>query len=132
MEIKVDSKKIKGFNVEAEKELESITEDFSTDVIKESYRIESTYYSSSNEPQITSNIVHTAGIFIRRGLLKPKRKICTIILRIAAAVLSMIIGLLYNNETLKRDYLFLYILAIAITLTVVIFSIFKEDLWRKN
>lgn len=74
MQIDIEDRNLLGFNQPAKDELKKSATDFIDELIKESNRIESSRNPSSGNPQITSGMVTDATVFVRRGLIQPKKK----------------------------------------------------------
>lgn len=127
MEIKIPKKDLYGFNVKAKEKLEEASKEFINDLIEESNRVESSRNSTSNDPEITSSMVNDAEVLIRRGLSKSKNSIRFKLLRVAAAVLSLSVGILYDSTKLQNsEYMLLFIFVITATILTVTISVIKE------
>ena len=107
--ININDSDLSGFNDQAKQELKSSIETFSDDLISEANRIESSVNSTSQGPEITSSIVRDAKVLIRHKINKPKKNVWSILLKIAASVLSLIAGIMYQKEKLQ-DTTYLVIL----------------------
>ncbi|MCF5716794.1 hypothetical protein GS629_00415 [Aeromonas veronii] len=127
MDINISNEDLKGFNEQAKAKLAEAATEFIGDLIEESNRLESSRNTSGNEPEITSSMVNDARILIRRGLTQPKKDFGLKILRIAAAVLSLLVGVLYDSEKLQSGgYMLLFIGVITAAILTVTISTIKE------
>ena len=127
MQVDVDEKALKGFNEQARKELKKATEVFVEDVIKESNRIESASNPDGDDPQITSAMVKDAVVYTRKGLIQPKKGAITKALRVGAAVLSLIAGIMYDANNLQDQWYMLgFIVVVALAILAVTLSIIRE------
>tara|TARA_R110000851_G_scaffold331929_1_gene506958 strand:+ start:3776 stop:4162 length:387 start_codon:yes stop_codon:yes gene_type:complete len=128
MEIKIPEGDLKGFNDRAKGKLSEATTVFITDLIEESNRLESSRNTTGDEPEITSSMVNDAQVLIRRGLARPKRSTGIKILRVIAAVLSLLVGILYDSEKLQSGvYMLLFIAVITGAILTVTISTIKEQ-----
>lgn len=127
MDINISNEDLKGFNEQAKAKLSEAATEFIGDLIEESNRLESSRNTSGNDPEITSSMVNDARILIRRGLAQPKKDFGLKILRIAAAVLSLLVGVLYDSEKLQSGgYMLLFIGVITAAILTVTISTIKE------
>ncbi|MHB8138384.1 MAG: hypothetical protein ACYDGO_08350 [Smithellaceae bacterium] len=127
MEIKVSDDVLKGFNDKAKDKLSEAATGFIDDLIEESNRLESSRNTTGDEPEITSSMVNDASILIRRGLAQPKKGIGLTILRVAAAVLPLLVGILYNSARLQDGaYMLLFIGVVTAAILTVTISIIKD------
>lgn len=125
--IKIQDSDVAGFNDQAQDGLKAATSEFISDMIDEANRIESGRNNTQGPPQITSSMVNDAKVLIRRGLATPKKSIGSRILRIFAAVLSLVVGIMYDKTKLQDDiYLLFFILIMAVTIICVTISTIKE------
>ena len=127
MDIEILDENLKGFNSQAKVKLSEATTEFAGDLIEESNRLESSRNTTGNEPEITSSMVNDAQVLIRRGLTQPKKGIGLKILRVVAAVLSLLVGVLYDSTKLQNGgYMLLFIGVITAAILTVTISTFKE------
>ncbi|WP_152607704.1 hypothetical protein [Aeromonas hydrophila] len=127
MDINISNEDLNGFNEQAKAKLSEAATEFIGDLIEESNRLESSRNTSGNDPEITSSMVNDARILIRRGLAQPKENFGLKILRIAAAVLSLLVGVLYDSEKLQSGgYMLLFIGVITAAILTVTISTIKE------
>ncbi len=127
MEITILEKDLKGFNEKAKEKLIEASKEFISDLIEESNRIESARNSTSNDPEVTSSMVNDAKVLIRRGIYKPKINIGVKLLRVAAAVFPLLVGILYDSTRLQNSgYMLLFIIVITTAILIVTISIIKE------
>jgi len=127
MEIIVPDDDLKGFNEKAKSKLEEASKEFVNDLIEESNRLESSRNTSGDDPEITSSMVNDAIILIRRGLAQPKKNLLIKGLRVLAAVLSLLVGVLYDKTKLQDSgYMFLFIAVITAAILTVTIATIKE------
>ncbi len=127
IEINIPDSDISGFNDKAQDKLKSATTEFIADIIEESNRIESGRNTTQGSPEITSSMVNDAKVLIRRGLAIPKKNRRLRILRIAVAVLSLLVGIMYDKAKLQSGgYMLFFVLLIAATILCVTISTLKE------
>lgn len=127
MDIEISDNDLKGFNNQAKAKLSEAATEFIGDLIEESNRLESTRNTTGSDPEITSSMVNDARVLIRRGLAQPKKGMGLKILRIAAAVLSLLVGVLYDSEKLQSGgYMLLFIGVITSAILTVTISTIKE------
>lgn len=128
MEIKISENDLKGFNGKAEAELAEAVAEFVGDLIEESNRLESSVNTTGDDPEITSSMVNNARVLIRRGLAQPKKGVGSKIFRVAAAVSSLLVGILYDPIKLQSGgYMFLFICVVTAAILMVTISTIKEQ-----
>lgn len=127
MQIDIDDKTIAGFNDPAKAELKKAGLEFLEELVRESNRIEASRNPSSGTPQVTSSIVIDAAVLIRRGLSQPKKRIGSKLLRIAAAVLSLVVGFAYDATKLQdKTYMLIFVIVVALAIIAVTISTIME------
>jgi hypothetical protein len=127
MEIIIPDDDLKGFNEKAKSKLKEASKEFVNDLIEESNRLESSRNTSGDDPEITSSMVNDAIILIRRGLAQPKKNLLIKGLRVLAAVLSLLVGVLYDKTKLQDSgYMFLFIAVITAAILTVTVATIKE------
>ena len=127
MLIDIEDRNLLGFNQPAKDELKKSATDFIDELIKESNRIESSRNPSSGNPQITSGMVTDATVFVRRGLIQPKKKIRVKVLRVISAIVSLLVGIIYDATKLQdKTYMLIFIVVVAITIIAVTISTIME------
>ncbi|MFY0668754.1 MAG: hypothetical protein JXQ95_12045 [Alteromonas stellipolaris] len=127
MDIKISENDLKGFNNQAKAKLSEATNEYIGDLIEESNRLESSRNTTGSDPEITSSMVNDARVLIRRGLTQPQKGMGLKILRVASAVLSLLVGVLYDSEKLQSGgYMLLFIGVITAAILTVTISTIKE------
>ncbi|MGG1956643.1 hypothetical protein [Enterobacter cloacae] len=127
MQIDIEDRNLLGFNQPAKDELKKSATDFIDELIKESNRIESSRNPSSGNPQITSEMVTDATVFVRRGLIQPKKKIRVKVLRVISAIVSLLVGIIYDATKLQdKTYMLIFIVVVAIAIISVTISTIME------
>lgn len=103
------------------------TTKFVDDLIEESNRLESSRNTTGDDPQVTSSMVNDASVLILRGLSQPRRGVGIKILRVAAAVSSLLVGVLYDPDKLQSaEYMLLFILIVTAAILTVTISTIRE------
>ncbi len=127
MQVDIDDKGLRGFNDPAKDEVRKATLSFAEDLMKEANRIESARNTGSNAPQVTSSMVEDAAVLLRRGLARPKRGFWTRAIRVVAAVLSLVVGFLYDSTKLQDStYMLLFIVLVAVSIVAVTVAAIQE------
>lgn len=127
IDITIQDTDVEGFNHQARNKLEESVDEFVSDLIEEANRIESGRNSTSGNPEITSSMVNDARVLIRRGLAQPKKGMGVKLLRIASAVLSLAVGMMYDATKLQDSgYMFLFIIVITAAILSVTIATIKE------
>lgn len=128
MEIKIPEKNLKGFNNQAKDKLRYHIEKFIENLVEESYNLESSQNSTGDDPQITSNIVNEAKIFISRNRFSRKNSFWYVPLKILALLLASFVGTLLDIEKFKNpSHVFIFIIVIILTISMNAFFIIRED-----
>jgi hypothetical protein len=120
VQLDLDDRSLGGFNDPAKDELKKATVTFASDLIQEANRIESVRNYNSGNPQITSSMVSDAVMLVRGGLIQPKTKWQIKALRVLAAVLTLIVGNLYDATKLQDST---YMLTFILVTVVAIFAV---------
>jgi hypothetical protein len=119
---------LNGFNQPAQNELKKSIQDFSNDLLAECNRIEASANTTSNVPEITSSIVADARVLLRHKISKPKKSSWKVWLKIAASLVTLLSGIMYQKEKLQdTSYLIFYIIVIALAIILTTLTILKED-----
>ena len=93
MQVDIDDATLTGFNTPARTELKKATLQFADDLLAEANRIDAGRNPAAGTPQVTSGMVLEAALLVRRGLVRPRKKNSVKLLRVCAAVLSLVVGL---------------------------------------
>jgi hypothetical protein len=127
MQIEISDADLAGFNNQARERLAAVTLEFAEELVEEANRIETGRNTTHGEPEITSSMVHDAELSIRRGLSAPRKSRGSRILRIAGAVLSLFVGIIYNATKLQgAGYMFLFISVVTAAIICVTISTFND------
>jgi hypothetical protein len=127
MEFEIPDADLTGFNEQARARLRTVAVTFTEQLVEEANRIEAGRNSAQGDPEITSSMVHDAELSIRRGLGNPKKSWGTKILRIAGAVLSLLVGIIYNATKLQGPgYMFLFIAVVTAAIICVTISTLND------
>jgi hypothetical protein len=112
--IEIKDSALAGFNDFARFELSKATRVFADDLVNESIRLEASSSSAGGTPQITSGVVADAAMILRRNLVRPRQKLGIKLLRIGAAVMSMVVGFTYNATRLQDElYMVMFFIVVA-------------------
>lgn len=127
LNIEISDSDLSGFNSASKDQLEKATIEFISNLVDEANRIESGRNTTSGPPEITSSMVNDAKVLLQRGLAIPKRKLGIRILRVFSAILSLVVGAMYDETKLQNEgYMLLFVFLIAITILSVTISTIKE------
>lgn len=118
---------LQGFSDPAKEKLSDAVTQFSTSLIEEANRIESGRNATNGVIEITRSMVSDAALVLRRGLGTPKKRFGTLIIRVIASVLSLIVGFMYDGTKLQDNtYMLIFIMLVAATILAVTISAIKE------
>jgi hypothetical protein len=127
MQINIDETTLPGFSIPAKNEFKKSTLKFADDLKKEAYRIEAFHNPAVGNPQVTSSMVTDAATLIRRGLSQAKQRLWLKLLRIAAAVLAMVVGFTYDATKLQdKTYMLIFVVIVALAIITVTVSTILE------
>lgn len=116
MSLKIDipEDNLTGFSQQARLRLKEATAEYATELIEEANRIEAGRNSTRGPPEVTRGMVDDAGLLLRRGLSAQRKGWKSKITRIVAVVLSLCVGILYNDAALQNSaYLLIFVLLVA-------------------
>lgn len=127
IEIKIQATDLKGFSPPAREQLQAAIQQYATDIIDEANRVESGRGSAPGVPEVTRGMVDDAVLLFRRGLGVPKRSLWTKFVRVVAAVLTLLVGFLYDPQKLQKpEYMAFFVVVVAIAIIAVTVSTLKE------
>jgi hypothetical protein len=127
MNLEIQDSDLKGFNAQARDKLAAVADTFVADLIAESNRVEATSKTTSGDAEITSSMVNDADVLLRRGLMRPKKRLAPRILRVVSAVLSLCVGIFYDAHKLQNSaYMFMFIAVITAAILCVTISTIQE------
>jgi hypothetical protein len=127
LDIRIPDDDLTGFSDQAKERLKEATSEYVTDLIEEANRIEAGRNPTSGPPEVTRGMVNDAKVLLRRGLGAPKKSWGPRILRVFAAVLSLCVGIMYDETKLQSGgYMLLFILAVTAAILAVTISTLKE------
>jgi hypothetical protein len=92
---------LSGLSAPARQQLETTVREFSTDLISEANRLEAANRSPSDAPDVNAQMVRDASIFVRKGMARKSPSIWVRVGRVAAAVLSLIVGVAWDKDKLQ-------------------------------
>ena len=126
-QIEIADDKLAGFSAQARTRLKDAVAEYATDLIEEANRIEAGRNSTTGPPEVTRGMVIDAKDLLRRGLGVPKKRWGFKILRVVAVILSLVVGIMYNETALQDSgYLLLFILVVAAAILAVTLSTLRE------
>lgn len=127
MDIEIPETDLEGFNDQSKETLKQALVAYADQLIDESNRIEASNRTTEGDPEVTSSMVDSASVLLRRGLAKPRGKMLPKILRIAAAVLSLAAGFMYDARELQDStYLLTFIIVVSAAILAVTVSTIRE------
>ena len=94
IELQIPESNLKGFSDQEKNRLKEATSDYASDLIEETNRIEAGRNPTEGPPEVTRGMVSDATVLLRRGLGAPKKRWELRVLRIVAAVLSLMVGIM--------------------------------------
>jgi hypothetical protein len=126
MQIDIDDTPLTGFNIPAKAEVKKATAQFAADPVAEANRIEGSR-NANGPPEVVSNMVVEATLLVRRGLSQPRKKYGLKLIRICAAVLSLVVGFCYDATKLQdKTYMLIFVLVVALAIVTVTIATIKE------
>jgi hypothetical protein len=127
IDIRVEDTELAGFSDPAKEGVKKAGEDFLKKIIVEANRLESVQNSGGGPVEITKGMVATAAMFQNHAVGPQKTSLTIKLLRIAAAALSLAVGIMYDKDRLQDAiYLLVFVLVIAAALLATILSTLKE------
>jgi hypothetical protein len=127
MQIDIDDTTLTGFNTPAKAEVKKATQQFATDLVAEANRIEGSRNANAGPPEVVSSMVVEATLLVRRGLSQPRKKYGVKLMRICAAVLSLVVGFCYDATKLQdKTYMLIFVLVVALAIVTVTIATIKE------
>lgn len=123
----VEDSDLSGFSDTAKQRLKKAAEEYVDGLIQEANRIEAARNTTNGPPEVTSGMVNDAVIVQRSGLGSPKHSLSLKLLRLASALLTLLVGIMYDAEKLQdQTYLVLFVLAIGAAIVTTTLSVLKE------
>ncbi|WP_176493979.1 hypothetical protein [Cobetia sp. 5-25-4-2] len=127
MNINIKDEALVGFNEPARDELKKSTTNFVDRLIKESNRLESQDKVDGREPEVTSKNVYDANLYVTRRAVTNKRSLWSRILAALAALLTLLVSIMYDADKLQDGtYMLIFIIVASVTLLVLTLSVFAE------
>jgi len=120
IEIQVEDADLEGLSDPAKDSLKSEGEQYIKKVIQEANRLESSQKSGSGPVEITKAMIDKAAFIQKHSIGNSRTPLLIKLLRIASAVLSLIVGIMFDATKLQNDtYLIVFgiIFALAILTT---------------
>lgn len=115
----VDDNRVNGFTPSAKNELIEICKEYVEGIIEEAKRIEQNDRSGNTQAEVIASHVIEAKKNYRRT---PPRKTKHIVIDVMVDILALILGALFNKESLTSSnaYLIVYIILIFVTVVLLI------------
>lgn len=127
LDFSISDDALNGFSHPAKGQLEAAVLDYSEELIEEANRIESGRNTTDGPVEVTQAMVTDAQLLLARGLGTPRRSGRVRLLRIAAAVLSLAAGLMYDKTQLQDSvYVLVFVVVLAAAILAVTVSALKE------
>ena len=127
MTVEIPDDDLAGFSAQAKKHLQDALRAYGSDLIDEANRVEAGHRPAKGDPEVTGAMVDNAKVVVLGGLRSPKQSVWLRILRVLAAVLSLVVGIMYDPAKLQDGgYMLLFVVAIAVTILLVTLSAIKE------
>ncbi|MBK9515094.1 MAG: hypothetical protein IPO05_16035 [Flavobacteriales bacterium] len=127
LNLQIPDQDLTGFSGNAKDRLSEVTLKYASDVIEEANRIEAGRKATQGTPEVTRSMVDDAQEVLRRGLRPHHSNTWMKVLRVVAAVLALVVGIMYDKTRLQDGvYMSLFILLIAATIITVTISTLKE------
>lgn len=127
IEIEINEDDLSGFSEPARERLKQAAEDYVSTLISESNRIEAGRNSNNGPAEITQAMVNDAVVVQRQGLSTAPTRVASKVLRVVAAVLSLIVGFMYDPVALQSQaYMATFVVLTAAAIIAMTISILKE------
>lgn len=127
LQIDLPDDSLAGFSQPARDRLVAAALSFAGDLVDEANRLEAGRNSGA-APEVTAVMVTDANDLLRRGLHSPRKNSYQLkILRVASAVLPLLVGIMYDATNLQNGiYMLSFVTLVAVTILAVTLSVLKE------
>ena len=127
IDIRVEDTDLVGFSDPAKDGVKKAGEDFVKHVIAEANRLESGQNAGSGPVEITKAMVDNAALIQRHAIGSKKTPLGIKMLRIASAVISLVVGFMYDEVKLQNTgYMAIFVVFIAVAILTTTLSTLKE------
>lgn len=127
IDIRVEDADLAGFSDPAKEGVKQAGEQFIKHVINEANRLESGQNSGGGPVEITKAMVDNAALIQRHAIGGKNAPLQVKLLRIAAAVISLVVGFMYDEAKLQNTaYMAVFVLFIAGAILTTTLSTLKE------
>lgn len=127
LDIRVDDADLAGFSDPAKEGVRKAGDDFIKHVINEANRLESAQNVGGGPVEITKAMVDNAALIQRHAFGSRKTPLSVKLLRIAAAVMSLVVGFMYDEVKLQdTGYMAVFVVFIAGAILITTLSTLKE------
>ncbi len=127
VEVRIEDNELVGFSVQARDHLKTSILSYSAELVAEANRIEAGRNRTSGTPEVTQGMVNDASTLLRHGVGSPKKNLWDRGVRIISAILSLLVGISYDNEKLREPtYMVFFIVLVALAILFVILATLKE------
>lgn len=125
--LKIDDVDVSGFSDPAKARLREAGENYILALIQEANRIEAGRNTGRGVPEVTQGMVSDAVIVQRQGLGSSPRTFWSKMVRVLAAVFSLIAGLMFDAQLMQSKlYVGVFLFVVAVAIITVTVSILKE------
>lgn len=125
--VAISDANLSGLSDPARQEVKATLESFATDLISEANRLEAATRSSSAAPDVNAQMVRDASTFVRRGMTAKSPSAWTKISRVMAALLALILGVVWDKDSLQSStYLVGFGALLVVTLVITTFVAIKD------
>lgn len=126
-DIQIPDDELAGFSDQAREHVRQVVDQYAADLIREANRIEAGRNTANGPPEVTKAMVSDANGLLRRGLTAPKNHWAHKLLRVAASVLSLVVGLMYDPAQLQgQTYMLVFVLVVAATILAVTLAALRD------
>jgi VIT1/CCC1 family predicted Fe2+/Mn2+ transporter len=127
IEIQIEDADLEGLSDPAKDSLKSEGEQYIKKVIQEANRLESSQKSGSGPVEITKAMIDKAAFIQKHAIGNSRTPILIKLLRVASAVLSLIVGILYDATKLQNEtYVAVLVTIIALAILTTTLATLKD------
>lgn len=120
MYLPIEEESFIGFTQRAKSALTAASTRFTRDLVAEATRLEAGVGGDTQKPEITGKMVRDAETLLRMNQYQARPTIGTRLLRILAAVLPLLVGVLFDKESLSDS---LYLTGIGVLFACAILTV---------
>ena len=120
IEIDLDERATQYLSPQARRSLKSLANKYAQNLLLEAIRLEAAGHSQRGDPEITGKNVTDAATYLKGFPNPQKRAWWFVLIQVASAITTLLVGALFDLPTVQRDatalYFFLAILVLAVVL----------------